>query len=390
MLDLRTAQTELEDAIRDAILYALGRRLPVVADAAALRLLVTQGSSGCALTDDALILCTALGSFRWSNASTAADDGTTVIKPADVPGAGRWLLWTSPLRIALAVGGDSCYLHELASGPLASVQTLDKAFSDDEVMQLVQGQTPAVLIEANDDEPTAATGDEGRLWFVRYTFTVSVVAQNLRPRRQAAQDPGVGANAIDGWIASLLGGTQLAQAVEGVRDVKLGKGMNWISDLMQRRVIRERTYSVLATVENPQAPNEIGPAAEVAQQSQMTDLGDQDVFDPRNFIASGLDVRCGAGLVQTVRAGSAVVGGAAVTYAGELHTFGASTDTYRDLGDDGTLHFIEVASGEPAPALTAGALRIARTTTDGSGVVDDHSIAATYTPYMNPLETPLS
>ena len=401
MLDVRTAQTDLENAIRDTILYAMGRRIAQVATVADLRLVPTQGETTTALHNDHLItVATPATAYRWSQESVAADNGTTVIKPDDViGGTGRWKSWTSSLRFSPVVGGVAYYLHELTTGPLQRVIILDKSMTEEEINALVFAQVPAVVIEATDDDPEDATQETGHRWLTDYHFTISVIAQNLRDRREAAQGPGVtadidpGANSIDGFIKALISGTGLHAVIDGIRNVQIGRGHNWLSEYGQRRVIRSRVFTFQVTEENPNAPGDYGAEEEVVYQPQLTDLGQLPVqtgvcdtppppppppyFDPDNFCISGITVPTGVGFTKPVAAGQAILDGAAVVYAGELHTFGSQADTYRDLLPNGTLVFVEVTAQGEAPPLTPTAMRIGVTRTNGSGVVDDRYIVAT-------------
>lgn len=398
MLDVRTAQTELEDALRDAVLYALGRRIANVANVAALRAFPSRGHTGSSLHDDCLAVIVVANvvtaSYRWSQGSSAADNGTTVIKPDDVVGNGRWLSWTSTMRFSPEVGGDSFYLHEIEQGPVECVIVLDKATEKKDINALITGQVPSVVIEATDDTPVDMTYMTGHRWDTDFGFTISVIAQNLRDRRQAAQgsslDSAVGANGIDGAIVALLAGTTLNSVLDAVRNVRVGRGFNWFSTEGQRRVIRSRSYSVIATETNPAAPNDIGPAEQIDAQPELTELGETDPpFDMDNHVSSGITVPLGAGLTKFVAAGTAFIDGDEITYAGEFVTFSANVDAYRDLKDDGTLVVTEVAHGAPAPSLTAGALRVGVTETDSSGVLSDRYIAASRIPLGNPIEIPL-
>lgn len=399
-LDVRTAQTELENAIRDAVLYALGARLPAVASVAALRAVKTQGASGSMRANDDLIAVVVGGvvsaAYRWVSTSTAADDGDTWVKPDDVAANGRWHRWTSPLRIAFDVGGNSQYLHEIQSGPLSRVLVFDKGMSDDVMLSLVSGKMPAVVIEAAGDDPVDATENTGHRWFTEFHFDVYVLNEQLRDRREAAQGSAVsgetkpGANTIDGWIQALLGGTQMHAVIDGIRNVRVGHGYNSTSELGQRRVVRSRAYSFLVTEGHPNAPNDTGPAEEVDTQQNMADLGDEEGVNLDSYLVDGMDVIEGAGLTKAVRAGSAVIATATVNYAGQLYTFVANRDTYRDLMPDGTMTFVVVDTNEAAPAMTPTALRIGVTRTDGSGVVSDRITAERYAPYGNPIQTPLT
>ena len=364
---------------------------------AALRAVITQGQTGPILHDDNLAALVALTttSYRWNSQSTAADNGTTVIRPLDAPAQGRWLLWTSPLRIATTIGGNSSLLHEITSGPLERVIVLDRNMSEEEINSLIFGQIPSVVIEATDDDPEDLTQATGNRWDTQYHFTVSTIAQNLRDRRQAAQgstfigEQTLGANKIDGLIQALLGGTQIYAVVDGIRNVQIGRGYNWISEQGQRRVVRGRAFSFFATVEYPQAPNETGPVQEVVTQAELIEMDDTEQFDPDDYVTDGLVVVEGPGLTKTVSAGSAVIAGVTIPFAGVLYTFPALGETYRDLGTGGIMTFVSVQTGAAAPPVTVGSLRIGCTTTNIDSVIADRIIAETITPYMNPFITPL-
>ncbi len=398
-LDVRTAQTDLESALKDTVLYALGRRLTAVASVSALRAVPTRGEIASVRSDDDLINIVVAGlvttAYRWSSTSTAADTGTDVIKPDDGTGYGRWLSWTSSIRFAPTVGGTSKYLHQTLTGPLERVIVLDRDMERDEMMNLLSGAVPAVLIDARGDNPDVMTYLSGHRWDVDYEFVIYIVAKNLRDHREAAQGSAIsgdvtyGANGLDGVIWSLISGTGLFSVLDGIRNVEPGRGANWVSKMAQRHVIRSRDYTIQATVENPAASNDYGAAEEVDSQATMTDLGDQDEYTATDYVTAGIDVALGAGLTKTIRSGTAVIDSADVIYAGELTTLSASSDTYRDLLPDGTMTFVSVGTDQAEPAVTATALRVGVTRTDGSGVISDRFIAERRTAYMNPRYTSL-
>lgn len=392
VLDVRTAQDELENLVRDAVLLALGRRLAAVGSVAELRGVPTMGASGSARTDDDLICVVSGGAvvtaFRWSSLSTSADDDATVIVPSDAGNRGRWVAYTSQIEVSLTPGAQTQYLHQVQSGPLARVILLDKDMSKDDIAELLQGAVPAVAIEPNDDEPADMTLNVGERWDTSFTFTVYVIAENLRGRRQAAQGSLVtgetswGANAVDGLLQALLAGTQLTVVEDGIRSVQVGRGNNWVSDLGQRRVIRSRVFTVRATVCNTPGAGDSATFTDAETQPQMAAPDSAaDLFDPENYLFSGMSVAVGAGLSQAVSAGSAVVAGATVAYAGGPYNFEAWADTYRDLASNGTMTFTAVPNGSPAPALASGSLRVGVTETDGDSVVSDVTLAATLANY---------
>lgn len=392
-LDVRVAQTTLENLLRDTILFALGARLPAVSTIAALRALTTQGSSGGQFGDDSLVCVTggaAVLAFRWSSVSTAADNGMSIIQPADVAANGRWLAWTSLIRFSPVVGGNAMTLDQVALGPVARVILLDKNLGVDEAIELVGGQTPAVIIQSDGDTPEDATLDVGHRWETVYDFTIHVVVENLRDRREAAQgsevpaDPDPGANSIDGFIQVLLSGTVLNAAFvndQPIQNTKKGHANNWVSDFAERRIIRSRAYALKVSEEFPAAPNDTGAATEVDAQANLTDLHQQPAYDPSDYLVSGIAPVLAGPLTQTLSAGAAVIAGVAVTYAGGSVTFTAYRDTYRDLLPNGTITLVAVPASGQAPPVTAGALRIGFTTTNSSMVVGDTLIAQTQAPF---------
>lgn len=400
MLNIVTAQTTLENLLRDTILLALGKRLPAVANVVALRAIVTQGASSTIRTNDDLINIVVAGivtsSYRWSTESNLVDNGTSIIKPTDTVLNGRWLQWTSPIRFVPIVGGNSFYLHELLGGPLKKVIILDRAFSEDEFNNLLLGQFPSVLIETNNDNPQDYQQDTGWRYDTTYEFNISVISENLRDRREAAQgspfsidsnDPG--ANIIDGFIKSLLGGVNLYPALNELRNTQLGRGNNYLSSLGQRHVMRERTYRLLVTEENPPAPNDAGIEQDVTIQPELIDLHDQSLWDENNHVNSGILVTVAPGLTQMVSIGTAIISGTLVTYAGESHAFPAYSDIYRDLLPNGALTFIAVTAEGSPPPITPTALRVGVSNTDGSGVISDRYIAITEQDFTSQYDIPL-
>ena len=97
----------------------------------------------------------------------------------------------------------------------------------------------------------------------------------------------------------------------------------------------------------------------------------QGIFDRLNYVAQGYTLAVGPGFVRSYTSGVAMLAGTAVASTPAGVTLSASKDTYRDLNPDGTITYSAVANGAAAPALTSGALRIARTVTDSAGIVSD-------------------
>jgi hypothetical protein len=389
-LDTRTAQTVLENALRDVILQALGVRLPAVATVAALRAFQTMGPSGTSMrSDDDLVYISgsSITSYRWNSISTVADNGAGVIKPNDVTANGRWVQWTSNVRFSTTVGGNSITLDQVSSGPLAQVILVDKRYTKDEMANLIVGQVPAVIIEAHGDDPEDVVLDLGSKWVTRYEFTVTAIAENLRDRREAAQgstvpgDSTYGANTIDGFIKGLLAGTVLndhgAFSDHPVQNVAFGRGRNEFSDdeMLQRYVFRSRDYVLQVSEEMPPAPNDVYQPTDAFVQAYLTDLHQQATYDPNNYLISGINPTLGGNLAQTLPAGTAQIAGSTVAYAGGAVSFTAWSDVYRDLAPNGTLTLTAVNRGGVPPAQTAGTLRIGFTSTNATIVLADTLIA---------------
>lgn len=406
-LDTRTSETTLENLIRDVILFALGARLPQVATIAALRAIGTAGASSSMFGDDDLVTTNIAGTitgWRWNRESTLADDGAAVVRPTDVPPSspGRWLAYTSQVRFAPTVGGNSMTLDQITSGPLQRVIMLDKSLSQQEELALVTGDVPAVIIEAHGDDPKDATLNVGHRYIAEYHFTVTVLTQNLRDSRQAAQgsavDGTLGANDIDGFIKALLAGTVLNAAFtndQPIQNVKIGHAENRYSEYGQRRVWRIRDYEFQVSEENPAAPNDSGALTDIFAQAELVKLAAKPTppvtkpptadtpapYDPSNYLVSGCLPTLGGALTQALSAGSTVIAGAPVNYAGGSVTFAAYSDNYRDLTPDGVMHIVSAPVGGGTPAVTANALRIGVTTTNGSTVLGDAILAQTQAPF---------
>lgn len=401
MLDVRTAATTLENLLRDSILYALGQRLPAVQDVAALRVVPTMGPSGTTMrhNDDLIVIDPGGGvvvAYRWSSESSVADDGAQTIKPADVVDNGRWLRWTSEVYFAPVVGGNSMTLDQITSGPLARVVLADPTQTDEELRNLVFGQVPSVLIVPDGDDPTDLT--VGNRWATSYSFEIMIVTENLRDRREASlgsavpNDQPMGGNAIDGQIKALLGYAGLSAAEDGLVEIRLGGGRITSSNNGQRLVVRRRTIDVIITEELTNAPNESIPVGEIDAAAHLAALAveqpatttleeDPPIADPDDYLVSGMLVAYPLpGLTQPITAGSAVISGAPVAYAGQSFSFAAMSDTYRDLRPDGTMNMQAVALDGPQPPLTAGALRIGVTRSSTTGIVADVILAQTYAP----------
>lgn len=100
-----------------------------------------------------------------------------------------------------------------------------------------------------------------------------------------------------------------------------------------------------------------------------------NLFNPTsfmaNFVASGGIWSQDSGLDGDMTALIFYIDGQVYTVdAVAGYGFTASKDTYIDVGADGTLDYTAEVNDDPAPALAAGHIRLAKVVTDGSGITD--------------------
>ena len=376
-----TAASQIEVAIRQVIAFALRARKPVVADAAALRAVPTLGTSATtSIVDEQIELrpVTSLGAcVQFDNFSTAADNGTSVIKPTDRTGPGRWLLTTASLT------GGLPGLSAPSAGYLKAVRLYQGESTVTEIIARLGGSfSPSVLIKWIGEDHAYAGGDPGGLYKYRPQFEIWAYSTNLRSGNEAllgssvpseaAIDPGV--NRIIGDLKVILGGSSLGN-LDGVDFAQIGRSTPLLETLSQRHFLHKLALTVYATVQNPDT-DDVTPT-ELTIQPQLGYLDRYaDAADPTNIITSGLTVPIASGLTQTVAAGVATVAGIAVAPAATAHTFAASSATYRDLSSSGAWAFVAVPLGQEEPPVTAASLRIGITVTDAANVVDDVIVAA--------------
>ena len=380
-LTFRNAATLIELAVFHAINRALRRRLPAAADIIALRSMVTRGAgTGYARRDDDSVYVAAKGvCYEWSTASTAADDGDLVIAPTDAGVTGRWLKGPSKVQ----------------SGYLADVRLYEGEQSEDELLDRLLGQRPAVAIRWLGADHVPQSQVSGSLYKYKNDFELWVASSNYRGSAlpeavvgsaiaaEAARDPGV--NAILGDLKKALAGKtgeELGQP--GIAYAEIGREQPVYRSLSERLFVFSLALRVHATVQNQD--DDLETLDRLMLQRQIGDLHAQNKFDPLNYVASGIDVPLGPGLATQVSAGTAKISGATVSYAGELRTFNALRWTYRDLKADATMVFIETPVGSVVPAVTGNALRVGRTDTDAGSVIADTYFASTLSDYGDPDE----
>lgn len=380
-LTFRNAATLIELAVFRAINRALRRRLPPVADVAALRAVVTRGAgSGYARRDDDLIFVTSKAvCYEWSTASTAADDDDTVVAPADAGTTGRWLKGPSAVQ----------------SGYLLDVRLYEGEQSEDELLDRLLGQRPSVAIRWLGADNVPQSQIPGSLYKYENDFEIWVASSNYRGSAlpeaivgsplaaESAKDPGV--NVILGDLKKALAGKTGEELNQpGIAYADIGREQPVYRSLSERFFVFSLALRVHATVQNPDDDLEV--LTSLMLQRQLGDLHAQDAFDPLNYVSNGIDVPLGIGLATAISAGAAKIGGAPVAYAGESRTFNALRWTYRDLKADGSMTFTETTIGAVPPPVASGALRVGRTETDAGSVIADGFLASTLTDLGEPDE----
>jgi len=228
-LDVRTIIPTVEQTLWDLLSLGYEVRLAPVADLAGLRAAPAQ-----TVRDRALRYVTADGNlWRWSQASTAADNGTTVIAPTTAPyapaGNGRWLRVSSP-----ATFGPNRFapLQAKQTGYARSIilyQGEGRGATPKEVAESLFGQSPAMLLQWLGDDARARSQYAGALYWNVLEFQVLCYSECLRGRPagllgsplagEAAKDPGL--QRMVGDVRYLLAGVQTG--VDGIESVEIGR-----------------------------------------------------------------------------------------------------------------------------------------------------------------------
>jgi hypothetical protein len=371
----------------DTVTLALRHRASVT-DIDALRARPTRGAGGGpARTDRALVyVASAANVYGWVQASTADDDGDTVIRPSDAGATGRWLKATSPVRLA------GVPIATVPSGYLKVVVLHNGDFSDDALRARIYGQAPCVAIHFAGEDHTPLSQIPGALYGYTLRFELWSVSRNYREGpeaaigspipAEAARDPSV--MKIHGALKKLLAGQDLGQP--GIKYIEIGQGRLEEADESERVFVMSLGIEVRGSIHNADAPVELTRPSDIDVQKSFASPGDAPSFDDSNYVASGLDVPLGMGFTKTISAGSALIADAPVNVPQFVATFAPSSDTYRDLLPGGAWVFAAIAAGNGPPPIAPGALRIGVTSTDAFGVVADRFIASVNTLYAEPDE----
>jgi len=359
-----TALTQIETLLQREVALAVQKRL-TVATVAALRAL--DSASRTHLEMARVTASTAV--YYFDRYSTATDDGSTAIKPTDrtTIQPGRWLATISTSSYGYC---RQVVLYEGESTPEEIIGRL--------------GNKPVVVICWQGSSHTPASQIAGSLYDWRPRFDLWVVSSSLRGEHQASTgsqiaseataDPG--ANRILGDLKTALAGSTLADQ-PGVKWVEILDEDRVLSSLADRLMLYRLGVEVRCTLHIPDAAGDLVALSEMWVQRQVADVHDETEMDEENCVRTGLYVPMGAGLTQTVAAGSARISNATVAVAGAAVTFAANKDTYRDLSAGGAWTFTAVDRGFPEPSQATGVLRVGVTTTDASGVTGDRFLCGT-------------
>lgn len=381
---------QIEDALEREISFALKRRLPPAATPAALRNLASYSTGSPLRRDLDLVFVTSLGRlFYWSQVSIAADDGTTVIKPADAT-TGRWIRAESSL---LYIGVPTTTITD---GILADVVLHIGDFDEQVLKSRIFGKAPCVAIHFDEETTKALSQIPGALYDYRVKFEIWSVSRNFRDRNEAntgsslpgefAQDPGV--MRIHGAVKQFLAGSNLG--IDSITHTEVLRGSLERSDLAERVHVMALEIEVRGSLHNADAPSELVELSRIDAQRYISQVPAGEDLQLDNCVTAGLTVPLGLGLAKVVAAGTATIDDAPVAAIATAHTFSASATTYRDLSPLGAWTFVEVPNGEEVPETAAGSLRVGVTVTDAAGVAADELLCSVFVPSEDPDQIDVS
>ncbi len=334
--------------------------------------------------DGGLVYVTAEGQlFEWVLSSVVAADGLNIIAVTGVS-QGRWLRVTSPMMYGPNV---NAMLHSKQSGWARHVAVYEGDDTLEATTVKTLKQSPSLMLEFAGDRPdrTRGAARPGRYYWNHLNYTLFVTARNFRLPRlfpfawllsPFVEDDISLADAL-GDIRYFLAGADTF--IDGVEYLEIGPADIVEHDLDQRVIAATLQLTAKVSFEIPDEDLEpmrieVTPCL---TQSTQTQVYDRLPFDPMNYVAAGFACAVGPGFVRSYGPTDlATVAGTAMAGAVASVTLPASSDVYRDLDQAGVVHHLAVASGEPAPPVTANCLRIAITHTDASGVIGDDFVCS--------------
>jgi hypothetical protein len=387
---LRTALTQLEQALHRVIRWKLLSLRATLANPAALRVLATLGASNTsAVSPFTAVYVTSLAArVEWSEASSATDNGTTVFKPADRTTAqrGRWLITESTET----------------SGYLRSVNFWDGETNKEQLQARIFAARPSVAIVWERSENDARSTIPGAIYDYNAEFTIWCIDENLRPRYEAIFGSDVASESGHPGVIAILGDVKKALADEnkkivdtnsdsgplslggGVKVIAIGDEAMEDADLDGRVMIMSLKVTVHASVENGDDDSEHVAVTSVYVQPWLTNLHQQTEWDPANYIVSGYLFETQTGLTAAPLPGSARLSSGSISSTPIAHTFSEYTDTYCDLRSGGTITYTAASNNGSAPDTISGALRLGVVVTDSIGITAFEPIAAQSAAFGDP------
>ena len=366
-LDIRTATTDVQDAIVRALELAYLRRYPESADLTALSLVDSEK-----LPDRALVYVQSEGVvYRLSKASTLS-----VALPDIVPAAGngRWLRQASTMTM-----GPNYFapIYRVRYGVVNAVEAFQGDMS--EFLDRLMGQRPAFGVEVIEDDLQLRAQRQGSIYDAKWKVIIHATTFNYRHGSDAlygsdvAEDSGIaserGIYRLMGDARYLLAGTDLGLGL-CIKFASIdGNGRLVEKQLGQRYFRGEIDLTVHGTVQI--LDEDLFPQWAASIERYETGTPDGRAFDPANFVAQGLRIQPQSGLSAAPVPGVAYFDGQPVSVSPGLHVFSANSDTYRDLLPNGTLIYLEADVGQPAPSQTPNSLRVGVTRTDATSIIAD-------------------
>ena len=366
-LDIRTATTDVQDAIVRALELAYLRRYPESADLTALALVDSEK-----LPDRALVYVQSEGVvYRLSKASTLS-----VALPDIVPAAGngRWIRQTSTMTM-----GPNYFapIYRVRYGVVNAVEAFQGDMS--EFLDRLMGQRPAFGVEVIEDDLQLRAQRQGSIYDAKWKVIIHATTFNYRHGSDAlygsdvAEDSGIaserGIYRLMGDARYLLAGTDLGLGL-CIKFASIdGNGRLVEKQLGQRYFRGEIDLTVHGTVQI--LDEDLFPQWAASIERYETGTPDGRAFDPANFVAQGLRIQPQSGLSAAPVPGVAYFDGQPVSVSPGLHVFSANSDTYRDLLPNGTLIYLEADVGQPAPSQTPNSLRVGVTRTDATSIIAD-------------------
>lgn len=380
----------VEAALVNLIRFGLGSRgLAAVASKSAL-----SAQPVASLPAGELRYVTSVGLYEYVPWSTATVNGDTVVAASLPSGtaAGRWLKVSTTWHY----GASATLLSSKTTGYLRTVEAYSADDGPEVAIERAAAKLPALYVTFQGDDPKSLDMRPGTFYRDELRFQLLIITSNLRGKAAATQgspasgeDPG--AYKIIGDLRRLLCGVSPDSGIPDVERLEIGGCRMEFEDVDRRLFVW--TMDVTART-SFSIDDENLVDATIRVQPELVDHQPAPAFDRANFVSSGLDLdeAPGPGLERTITAGIAVIGGSGVASEATAHTFDADAWTFRDLNSDGSLTFTAVAaSGDQPPtepALAAGAMRVARTRTDGSSVLDDVALCSFAIPLGSSWDVP--